>query len=227
MGVILFSLGQRLQVYGNQLGTAGNSAVLMAVEPLVTSVAAAVFLHEHIGPRRLAGFALGMIGVVLVSGVGGKNAQWVGLTASLIFVSSFTCEAAYSIIGKPIMARAGVMKMLALSLLVGTVVNLMIDGPTTFTAAKALPARAWWLLILLAVVCTAVGYGVWLVVIRECPVNVAALTIFTQAPFGIVIAAIWLGEKPHLGQMLGSATIAAGLVLGLSRQFNPPEKHGD
>src|SRR6516162_9558450 len=38
MGLMLFVLGQRLQVYGNQLGTAGNSAVLMAVEPLMTSV---------------------------------------------------------------------------------------------------------------------------------------------------------------------------------------------
>ena len=42
LGVTLVVLGQRLQVYGNQLGTAGNSAVLMAVEPLVTSVAAAI-----------------------------------------------------------------------------------------------------------------------------------------------------------------------------------------
>src|SRR5580765_5283462 len=35
MGLILFVVGQRLQVYGNQLGTAGNSAILMAFEPLV------------------------------------------------------------------------------------------------------------------------------------------------------------------------------------------------
>jgi drug/metabolite transporter (DMT)-like permease len=55
---------------------------------------------------------------------------------------------------------------------------------------------------------------------------VAALTIFTQTPFGVVIAAIWLGEKPNVGQLLGSETIAAGLVLGLSRQFNPPGNRG-
>ena len=36
MGLIVFVLGQRLQVGGNQLGSAGNSAVLMALEPLVT-----------------------------------------------------------------------------------------------------------------------------------------------------------------------------------------------
>ena len=76
-GVILCVLGQRLQVGGNQLGTAGNSAVLMAVEPLITSVAAALFLHEHIGPRRLGGFALGLFGVVLLNRAWRPDFPWV------------------------------------------------------------------------------------------------------------------------------------------------------
>ena len=226
MGIMLIVLGQRLQVYGNQLGTAGNSAVLMAVEPLITSLAAALFLREHIGHRRLAGFALGMCGVVLLNGVWRKDFQWTGLVPSLIFVSSFVCEAGGSVIGKPIVARASVMKMLALALLVGTAVNLLIDGPATLSAAKRLPPLAWCLLLGLAVICTAIGYSVWFIVIRECPVNVAALTIFAQSVFGVAIAALWVGEKLHWGQLLGSLTIVAGLVLGLSRQMQRPAHGG-
>ena len=222
MGLMLVVLGQRLQVYGNQIGTAGDSAVLMAVEPLITSLAAALFLREHVGPRRLAGFALGMGGVVLLHGVWRKDFQWVGLVPSLIFVSSFVAEAAYSVIGKPIVARASVMKMLTITLLVGTAANLLIDGPATLTAAKTLSAQAWFLLLALAVVCTAIGYSVWFIVIRECPVNVAALTIFAQSVFGVALAALWLGEKLHWGQLLGSLAIVGGLVLGLSRQIKPP-----
>ncbi len=225
VGVMLFVLAQRLQVYANQLGSAGNSAVLMAVEPLITSVAAAVFLREHIGPRRLAGFALGMCGVVLLNGIWRKDFQWAGLAPSLMFTSSFLCEAGGSVIGKPIVARAGAMKMLALALVAGMAVNLLIDGRTTLRAAASLTPLAWYLLVALAVVCTAIGYSVWFVVIRDCPVNVAALTIFSQAVFGVAIAAVWLGERPHWGQLLGSLAIIAGLVLGLSRsvaQASPP-----
>ena len=221
-GIVAIVMGQRLQVYGNQLGTAGNSAVLMAVEPLIASLAAALFLREHIGPRRLAGFALGMCGVVLLNGVWRKDFQWTGLVPSLIFVSSFVCEAGFSVLGKPILARAGVMKMLALSLLAATAVNLLIDGKDTLDAAKKLPPQAWWLLVALAIVCTVIGYGVWFMVIRECPINVAALTIFAQSVFGVAIAALWLGEKLHRGQLLGSLVIVAGLVLGLSRQIQRP-----
>ncbi len=226
MGLLLYVIGQRLQVYGNQIGTAGNSSVLMAVEPLTTSVAASIFLGEHIGPRRLAGFGLGLLGVGLLNGVWRSDFQWTSLHASLIFISSFICEAAYSVLGKPIVARASIMKMLAISLLVGMALNLLIDGSNTLTAAKALSPKAWTLIIAMALICTAIGYSLWFLVIRDCPVSVAALTIFAQSVFGVAIAAIWLREKLHWGQLLGSLTIVGGLVLGLSRQIHRAP-HGD
>jgi len=218
MGLMLYTVGHRLQVYGNHLGTAGNSSILMAFEPLVTSVMAALIMHERIGPRRMAGFVLGLAGVAMLQGISRSDYQWTGLAASAIFLSSFVCEAAYSVAGKAMLARNSVMKMLGVSLIAGSIGNLLIDGPATFQAARVLPLRAWVLLGLLAVVCTVVGYTIWFVVIRECPVNVAALTVFSQAVFGVMIAVVWLGEKVQLGQLLGCLTIVVGLVLGLSRQ---------
>jgi drug/metabolite transporter (DMT)-like permease len=227
MGLVLYVLGQRLQVFGNQLSTAGNSSVLMSVEPILTSVAAALFLRERIGPRRIAGFAMGILGVVLLNNVWSRNFAWAGLSASLIFISSFVCEAAYSVIGKTIILRASVIKMLTISLLIGTGVNLLIDGRETFSLAQHLSANAWVLLILMAVICTAVGYTFWFVVLKECPVNVAALTIFAQSVFGVLIAAVWLKERLHWGQFWGSLVITVGLVLGLSRQIKTVETNAE
>jgi drug/metabolite transporter (DMT)-like permease len=218
LGVVVCVLGQRLQVYGNELGTAGNSAVLMALEPVVTSIAAAVVLREHIGYRRWAGFALGLAGVGLLHGVWRADFHWAGLAASLIFISSFLCEAAYSVVGKPIVLRASPIKMLAISLLAGTAVNLLIDGSRTLAVARSLSPKAWALLLALAIVCTAVGYSAWFVIIRECPVNVVALTVFSQSLFGVALAAVWLREQLYWGQLAGALAILAGLVLGLSRQ---------
>ena len=222
MGLVLFVLGQRLQVYGNYLGRAGDSSVLMAFEPLITSVIAGIFLREQIGPRRWAGFALGIAGVALLHGVWRSDFQWAGLSASLIFISSFVCEAAYSVMGKPIVARASIMKMLAITLAVGTIANLAIDGSKTFAAARALQFQGWLLLLGLATICTAIGYSLWFIVIRECPVNVAALTVFAQSVFGVTLAALWLHETLHWGQFFGCLAIVGGLVLGLSRQINFP-----
>src|SRR6266436_4047793 len=153
MGLMLYVGGQRLQVYGNEIGSAGNSAVLMAVEPLLTSVAAAIFLREHIGPRRWLGFALGMLGVVVLNGSLRGDVQWGGVFASLIFISSFICETCYSIMGKPLIERSGMMKILTLALLFGTAGNLLIDGPQTVHAALAMPLHCWWLIVYLAIIC--------------------------------------------------------------------------
>lgn len=223
MGLLLYVLGQRLQVYGNQLGTAGNSAVLMAFEPLVVSIAAAIFLREHIGPRRWAGFVLAIAGIALLNGVWRADFKWTGLAASLIFVSSFACEAGYSILGKKIIQRWSVLKMLTVSLLIGTGANLLIDGRETVAAARSLPPMSWLLLLGLAVICTAIGYTVWFVIIRECPISVAALTIFAQSVFGLLIARLWVGEKLNWGHLFGSLAIVAGLIVGLSRQL----RHGN
>jgi drug/metabolite transporter (DMT)-like permease len=127
------------------------------------------------------------------------------------------------VIGKPIIARAGLMKVLTLALVAGTVLNFAIDGKPTLSVIGQLSTQAWLLLLALAIICTVIGYTVWFVVIRECPVNVAALTIFSQAIFGVGFAAWWLGEKLHWGQLFGSLAILAGIVLGLSRQMKHSE----
>jgi drug/metabolite transporter (DMT)-like permease len=94
----------------------------------------------------------------------------------------------------PIVIRSSVMKMLAISLVAGTAANLAIDGRFTFAAAQTLPAQSWLILLALATICTAIGYSIWFIVIRDCPVNVAALTVFAQSVFGVGLAAVWLRD---------------------------------
>jgi drug/metabolite transporter (DMT)-like permease len=98
------------------------------------------------------------------------------------------------------------------------VVNLLIDGPKTLRVAAALPLREWAVVSYLVVICTVVGYIVWLVVIRETDVSVAVLTVFLQPVVGLAIAFVALKEPLHWGQLWGSATICLGLLIGLSRQ---------
>ena len=145
--------------------------------------------------------------------------RWPGIIPSLIFVASFFGDAAYSVIGKPILGRAGAMKVLAVALLAGTIANAGVDGRETLVALQKLPVVPWLLLSGLAVICTIAGYGFWFVVIRENDVNVPVLTIFTQPFFGIALAALWAGEPLHWGQLWGGLVIAAGLIVGLSRQI--------
>lgn len=215
MGVIVFVGAPRLQVLGVHLGNAADSSVLMAFEPLITSVAAALFLREYVPARRWFGFSLGLLGVLLLNRVWRPEFQMTNLTANAVFISAFLCEAAYSVLGKALIGRAGLLRVLTIALLGGAIVNLALDGPSTVAVARTLPAAAWWHVSYLVAICTLAGYALWYVVISETDVNLAMMTIFIQPLAGVPIAAFLLGEPLHWGQLWGGLAIVAGLALGL------------
>jgi len=219
MGAFVFCLAPRLQIEGVYRGQAGDTSLLLALDPLITSIAAAIFLRERIAPRRWSGCTLGIAGVVLLSQVWRKDVQPLhGLLANLLFISSFFAEAAYSVLGKPVLERVGTLKFLGSGLIAGTLVNLVIDlsmHAPTFSVLPMLPAQAWLLLIYLAAVCTLLGYSLWYVVIRETEVNLTGMTVFVQPVAGLLISVIWVGESVHWGQFWGSLAIIAGLIIAM------------
>jgi drug/metabolite transporter (DMT)-like permease len=217
MGVIVFVFAPRLQVAGVQLGQAADASVLIALDPLVTSLSAAIFLREHIQPRRWLGFLLGLIGALLMAEIWRPELHLPALIPNVLIILSFFCESAYSAMGKPMLRRAGLLKILATALVAGTVVNLVVDGPTTIRAAATMPPRAWLMLAYLSLICTVAGYALWFAVIRQTEVNVAGLTLFIQPVLGAAAAVVWLKESLHWGQLWGSLVILAGLIVGLNR----------
>lgn len=216
MGVIVFALAPRLQVAGVQKGYATHGSVLVAFEPLVASVAAAIFLGERIDPRRWLGFGLGIVGVILMTNVQHSDFGVSLLRADGLILLSFICEAAYSIMGKPVIQRADPFKVLTIACCSATAVNLLLDGASAAKAVPALPFRAWLVLLYLALVCTLLGYSLWFLVIRDAPVSAAALTVFIQPVFGVAIAFVCLRETLHLPEIIGSVVIMLGVILGLS-----------
>lgn len=219
MGVIVFSIGPRLQVLGVSLGKAGDSSVVMALEPLVTAVAAAIWLRERVPPRRWVGFAIGLSGMLWINGLWKGQLAWVGLVANLVFISSFVCEASYSVIGKPLLGRAGLLKVVGSALFWGTAANLVVDGPNTWTQALRMPVVSWLLMGYLTVICTLIGYSLWYLVIRQTDVSLAAMTILVQPVCGVFIATLTLGEPLHIGQLWGVLAILAGLCVGIRRSW--------
>lgn len=217
MGLLVFVAAPRLQVLAAQAGQAGDLSVLVALEPLVTTIGAALILRERVPPHRRAGFVFGMLGVVLLARVWKPGFALAGLGVNLIFLASFFCESAYSVMGKPLIQRYPLLKVTTLALLAGVLVNLALDGPATAAAAARMPLRGWLEIAYLATICTAAGYAVWFAAMRVLPVNAVAMTVFTQPFAGALIAILFLGEQPHAGQFWGGLAIATGLLLGLRR----------
>jgi len=220
MGLLVFVIAPRMQVIASQAGQAGDMSVLVALEPLVITLSAAVFLRERVPASRWIGFLCGMLGVMLLSNIWEAGFRLAGLGANLLFIGSFFCSAAFSVMGKPLNQRSGFLKVITLALAAGVLINFAFDGPSTLAAVPHLPLRAWLELSYLASICTALGFAAWFAAMRVLPVNALAMTIFVQPFAGTLIAIALLGETPHWGQLWGGLAIATGLLLGL-RQAKP------
>ncbi|MGE3311437.1 MAG: DMT family transporter [Limisphaerales bacterium] len=224
MGITVFTVGHQLQILGMQRSAASDAAVLLVLDPLISSLGAALFLHERIPGQRWAGFALAIGGVILLS-LWNNSAPLPGLFANLMIVLSFVSEAVWSVMGKPLVSRWGIPKVTALALAAGTLGNgllLLPDASTHASRFAAVSWEAWIWLAILGIVLTAVGYSVWHVVIREVPVSVAAMTIYLQPIVGTALAVVWAGEQPHAGHAWGSLAIIAGIILGVQRSKKMP-----
>src|SRR5205814_7673064 len=120
IGLFVFCLAPRLQIEGVHRGQAGDTSLLIALDPLITSLAAAIFLRERVAPRRWWGCTLGMVGVALLSQPWREHVRLLqGLLPNLLFVASFFGEATYSVLGKPALERVGTLKLLVGGLVAG------------------------------------------------------------------------------------------------------------
>ncbi|MBL9136541.1 MAG: DMT family transporter [Verrucomicrobiales bacterium] len=219
MGIAVFNIGHILQVAGIQRSFASDASLLIALDPLVSSLGAALFLKEAIPGRRWLGFVLAIAGVGLMS-LWHPEAPLPGLLANLLIVLSFVSEAVWSVMGKPLIQRCGVYKMTVVALAAGTAANLAtlaVDNPAQQLAGIGrLSGEAWLLLAFLGVILTAFGYSAWLIIIREVPVSLAAMTIYLQPIFGTLVAVWVTQERLHWGHLLGFLAIVSGVAVGAS-----------
>ncbi|WP_108838916.1 DMT family transporter [Tateyamaria sp. Alg231-49] len=187
-----------------QIGLAEATAV-MAMNPLLITLGAALFLGEALGPRRIGAIAVALVGALIVIRPGTDVFQPAGL---LPLVAAF-CFASYTLITRRLGPDEDVWTSLFYTGLVGAVILTLIlpfHMPTFNLTSIAL-------LCLIG----AVGTAGQLMLIRALSMAEAGLL----APFnytGLIFAVIWglvlFGEVPDAFTMLGALVIAgAGIYV--------------
>lgn len=178
-----------------------DAAALMSVNPVLITVGAALFLGEALGPRRIVGVGISLLGAAIVLRPGSD----VFSPAALLPLCAAACYAAYSLLTRRVGADEDAWTSLFYTGLVGTIV-LTLALPfywQTPDASAILP------------ILTIVGAGVagQLAMIRAFSMGEAAML----APYsycGLVFAALWgalfFGEFPDGWTILGALVIAAG-----------------
>lgn len=194
--------------------TAGRAAVIVAANPIVIALGAALFFGERLTRRKAAGIILSVAGAVWVIGRGHPLALLAqglapGDAAILGCVGSW---AAYSLLGKKVMARISPLAAVAWSSLAGALMLLpaaLAEG----LAPLSYPASAWVALAYLGVFGTVLGFTWFYEGIRAVGPSRAGVFINLVPVSAVAIAWLLLGEPADPSLLLGGGLVLAGVWL--------------
>jgi drug/metabolite transporter (DMT)-like permease len=198
--------------------TSSLTGLLIAATPIVVAVLDRFTGGERrMGPKRMAGLGVGFAGVAVLAGpelTGGS--AW--SVAEVLLVS--TCYAIAPLIAARYLSDVPALPLAAACLAVAAVVYALpaaATWPTEMPSTRVLLAIA-----ALALICTALAFLVFFVLIRE--VGPARALVFTYVNPAVALAAgvLILNEPITVWHLAGLALILTGSVLATRRSDAEP-----
>lgn len=210
---LVLALFNSLWTVSVALNGAAVATVLAYSSPAFTALLGWRFLNEKLNAVKILAVGLSMVGCVLVAGAH-DPAAWrvnpigiiVGLLAGIMF-------AAYSLCGKTASQRGvEAWTTMLYVFLFGTLFLLLAQRPDTILWLGS-SVSGWSVLILLAIVPTIGGYGLYTVSLAYLPASVANLLATLEPPMTALLAYALLGERLTTDQLIGSGLILAGVIV--------------
>jgi drug/metabolite transporter (DMT)-like permease len=184
------------------------TGILIATVPLSVVLLSRFFgVHEHLGTWRLAGLALGFIGVVALLGLGTISRPWGWAGVACMLVASLGYAVGPLIIQRHL-SDLDAFGPLAASLAIASVVLLV---PALLAAPKLLPSTtALASIVVLGIVCTAMAMLLMFYLVGDAGASRATLITYIN-PAVAALLGVWLLHE-HLG--IGGITAFALILLG-------------
>jgi drug/metabolite transporter (DMT)-like permease len=189
----------------------GLSAILNASAPLFGALLGAIWLNEALTTRKLAGLALGIAGVGLVSGVGGSSLDAASIGSILACLGAALC---YGLSGVYLKLRAAHLPSRAIagaSQLVAGLMLLPLAPLAPATGALTLPIVG--AMLGLSLLCSAVAYLLYYRLIADLGPTRALTVTFLIPGFGMLWGALLLDEPITAAMLAGCALIIAGTLI--------------
>lgn len=217
VGVLDFCLAGYLMFAVARLTYAGDMAILIAFEPLITTLLAVLLLRERLTRGTMMVLAVAMVGVLLMSELRWEDGQIVWSTRLLgnaLFLIALLCESGYSVCSRAVSQRVDPLQAATLMFVAGALGNLLWHYDTVLRSSwPTLSPVAWAALLFLGLGCSALGYTYWTYLLRRTPVQVAALSLFLQPVIGSVLAYAFLNERPSRRTVAGALIVCSSLFL--------------
>lgn len=212
LGNTLYQLGF---IVGLGLTRAGNAALLMAANPVLTAVISHWRGHERVGARGWLGLTLSAAGVTLVV-VGSEAEVGFGATATgdLLILGATVCWALYAVGSTSLVRELGSTVMTAWTTALGAVPIALMGLPSLVHLRwRAVTPGAWGAVLYASLGAIVTGYLLWARGIKH--LGSTRVAQYSNATPVFTFLAAWplLGETPTVWQVVGGSAIVSGMYL--------------
>jgi drug/metabolite transporter (DMT)-like permease len=219
LGVFGLSVYHLCLNYAETRIASGTAAIIIALSPAATAAASALWLHERLSARAVAGLAVALVGVVLVVLTSGNTMNFQPRAALALL--SVLATAVYFVGQKPFSGRYGAEAVTTVTFFGGTLGALPF-GLGLLHALVAAPLSRTAALLWLGLAPTFLGYLTWNMAIHRASVSKVSSFIYFSTPIALVIGWLWLGERPGGVTLIGGAIVVVGVVLTNTRSRSIP-----
>ncbi|MGQ9646868.1 MAG: DMT family transporter [Thermodesulfobacteriota bacterium] len=206
-----------LQAYGLLYTSAIHTGWIIAVNPILITVAGRFFLDETITTRKIAGILLGFLGVFLIITKGVVSVsvfRFASTFGDLLVFASAIAWSAFTVGGKGFLSRfkplssvsaimiSGFLLVLPLGIFKGGWENLFHLSPL-----------AWVGVLFLGIFCSGLAYLFWYAALEKKDSGSVGMYLYLEPLVTWLGASLFLGEPVYWVTLVGGAMTLAGVYL--------------
>ena len=221
VGILLLGANGAVCV-GETTVPSGLTALLIATVPLWLLGMDAVLNHARLGLAPVAGLAVGLAGVGLLSGLGGGRAG-VSAAGVVIILCAAAAWALGTIMARRVRTPSSPALTSAIQLIIGGAVLLILAAVTGEFGSFRLSGvsdRSWIALGYLIVVGSIVAFSAYVVAVRLLPTATVATYAYVNPVIAVLLGTLILSERVTPGMLAGGVLIVGAVILVVRR--SPP-----
>jgi drug/metabolite transporter (DMT)-like permease len=205
--------------WGVGLAPASNAALLSLTLPIATAVMAYVLLGERMSGVRWISFGLAVAGVLQCSGVDWSDLRFASArvaTGNVLIMLGVLGSAFYNVFGKKLLDRYSPLEVLLYSyyaVLVCLVPLTLFLEPGSFQHMLSFGPKVWLGILLLAGFQYFLSMILFLTVLTRLDAVQAGLSNYLIPVFGVLIAAVALGERLTARMAIGGLVVLGSTLL--------------
>jgi drug/metabolite transporter (DMT)-like permease len=206
---------------GLTMAPASDGALIVPTTIPVLTALAATFVGERLTSAKVAGFALATVGaaLVIVAGqdVGAPSIQ--RLQGDLIMLVGAVCWAIYTVLGTITLRGRSPLAVVTIASPIGAALLLPLGlFENAYRDVPSWSLGVWGDILYLGVVVSAASFTVFYWVVTRVGAGVASMSSYFVPILTLLMAAVFLGERPQPLQLVGGLVILAGVRVATLRR---------